>query len=52
MVELLAYFREVVTMIDDLEDRYLDRDAIAPGSVLHIFQIGVSRHTGTGMHRP
>ncbi|MGB7789332.1 N-acetyltransferase family protein [Methanoregula sp.] len=43
MVELLAYFREVVTMIDDLEDRYLDRDAIAPGSVLHIFQIGVSR---------
>ncbi|MGA2919323.1 N-acetyltransferase family protein [Methanoregula sp.] len=43
MVELLAYFREVVTMIDELEDRYLGRAEIAPGSVLHIFQIGVSR---------
>jgi ribosomal protein S18 acetylase RimI-like enzyme len=36
-------FREVMTMINELEDRYIRLAEIAPGSVLHIFQIGVDR---------
>lgn len=39
----LANFREAVAMIDELENRYLDRSGISPGSVLHAFQGGVSR---------
>jgi ribosomal protein S18 acetylase RimI-like enzyme len=42
MVIFIAHFREAVAMINELEDRHLDRSAIRPGSVLHIFQIGVS----------
>jgi ribosomal protein S18 acetylase RimI-like enzyme len=43
MMEFLSQFPEIVTMIDELEERYLDCAAILPGSVLHIFQIGVDR---------
>ena len=43
MASLLAEFREVVAMIDELEDRYLNRAEISPGSVLHVFQIGIAR---------
>lgn len=50
MAEFLAHFRETVEMIDELEGRYIDRDAIATGTVLHIFQIGVARpYRGCGM---
>ena len=43
IAEFLSHFREAVAMIDELESRYLDRDRIPAGSVLHIFQIGVAR---------
>ena len=43
MIEFLAHFPATVALIDELEDRFLDREGIKPGSVLHIFQIGVSR---------
>jgi ribosomal protein S18 acetylase RimI-like enzyme len=50
MREFIAHFREAVAMIGELEDRHLDRQRIAPGEVLHIFQIGVSRQArGLGM---
>lgn len=50
MAEFLAHFRETVEMIDELEGRYIDRDEIAAGTVLHIFQIGVARpYRGCGM---
>ena len=50
MAEFLAQFRETVDMIDELEERYIDRDEIAAGTVLHIFQIGVARpYRGCGM---
>ncbi|MDD4138400.1 MAG: GNAT family N-acetyltransferase, partial [Methanoregula sp.] len=50
MVAFLAHFRDAVAMIDELEDRYLDLKAIQPGSVLHIFQIGVDRkYRGKGI---
>lgn len=44
MAEFIAHFREAVAMIHELEDRHLNREEIMAGSVLHIFQIGVSRH--------
>jgi ribosomal protein S18 acetylase RimI-like enzyme len=44
MAEFIRHFREAVAMIDELEARYLDRETIPRGSVLHIFQIGVDRH--------
>ncbi len=43
MVAFLAHFREAVAMINELEDRYLNRKEIRSGSVLHVFQIGVHR---------
>jgi len=43
MVEFIAHFKEAVAMIHELEDRHLNREEIKAGSVLHIFQIGVSR---------
>lgn len=52
MVAFLSHFREAVAMINELEDRYLDRSEIYPGSVLHIFQIGVQRkYRRTGVAR-
>ena len=44
MVVFLAHFREVIGMLNELEERYISRNEIVPGSVLHIFQIGVSRN--------
>jgi ribosomal protein S18 acetylase RimI-like enzyme len=43
MVEFLSHFRDAVAMIQELEEQHLDLPAIRPGSVLHIFQIGVRR---------
>lgn len=43
MVAFLAHFREAVAMINELEDRHLNRKEIGAGSVLHVFQIGVHR---------
>jgi ribosomal protein S18 acetylase RimI-like enzyme len=44
MTEFVNHFRELVALIDELEDRHIDRNRIAPGSVLHVYQIGVHRH--------
>lgn len=50
MVRLIDRFRAAVAMIDELEDRHLDRAGIVPGSVLHIFQIGTARnYRGAGI---
>ncbi len=43
MAEFIAHFKEAVAMIHELEDRYINLEEIKAGSVLHIFQIGVSR---------
>ena len=52
MSEFIAHFKEAVAMIHELEDRHLNRDEIMAGSVLHIFQIGVSRqYRETGIAR-
>lgn len=42
MREFLSLFHEAILMIDELEDRFFERDDLPPGSVLHIFQLGVS----------
>jgi GNAT superfamily N-acetyltransferase len=39
----LSHFREAVAMIDELEDRYIDRTSVLPGTVLHVFQGAVGR---------
>ncbi|HNQ30305.1 MAG: Acetyltransferase (GNAT) family protein [Methanoregulaceae archaeon PtaB.Bin009] len=41
--EFLQQFRHAIAMIDELEARHICRDEIEPGSILHIFQIGVDR---------
>ena len=43
MAEFIAHFKEAVAMIHELEDRHINVEEIKAGSVLHIFQIGVSR---------
>ena len=43
MAEFIAHFKEAVAMIHELEDRHISLEDIEAGSVLHIFQIGVSR---------
>jgi len=43
MIAFLAHFREAVAMLNELEDRHLNRKEIDVGSVLHVFQIGVHR---------
>ena len=43
MAEFIAHFKEAVAMIHELEDRHINLEEITTGSVLHIFQIGVSR---------
>jgi ribosomal protein S18 acetylase RimI-like enzyme len=43
MAEFIAHFKEAVAMIHELEDRHINLEEIKAGSVLHIFQIGVSR---------
>ncbi len=43
-------FREAMVMISDLEDRYINLAETSPGSVLHIFQVGISReYRGNGI---
>lgn len=50
MVRLIQSFHHAVAMIDELEDRHLNRAGILPGTVLHIFQIGTARnHRGAGI---
>lgn len=41
--EFIQNFRQAVAMIDELEARHIHRETVRPGSVLHIFQIGVDR---------
>lgn len=41
--EFIGNFRHAVAMIDELEARHIDREKTRPGTVLHIFQIGVDR---------
>jgi ribosomal protein S18 acetylase RimI-like enzyme len=41
--EFIGNFRQAVAMIDELEARHISRETVRPGSVLHIFQIGVDR---------
>jgi ribosomal protein S18 acetylase RimI-like enzyme len=41
--EFIRHFRQAVAMIDELEARHIRRESVRPGSVLHIFQIGVNR---------
>ena len=43
MVEFLSQFRETVIMIEELENRVFSQEEVSPGSVLHVYQIGVSR---------
>jgi len=42
--EFLLQFRDAVVMIDELEARHICRDTVMPGTMLHIFQIGVDRN--------
>lgn len=50
--EFILNFREAVTMIEELEACYFQPDSVMPGSVLHIFQIGVERKgRGRGIAR-
>ena len=52
MSEFIAHFKEAVAMIHELEDRHFNRQEMKAGSVLHIFQIGVSRdYRETGIAR-
>ena len=52
MSEFISHFKEAVAMIHELEDHHLNREEIKAGSVLHIFQIGVSRqYRETGIAR-
>lgn len=47
---LLEDFREVMIMIRELEDRYINPSETVRGTVLHIFQIGVDRkYRGCGI---
>ena len=48
----LDNFREAIAMIDELEQRFLNRSSIPPGAVLHALQGGVSRdYRGRGLIR-
>jgi len=50
MVRLIGSFQNAVTMIDELEDRHLNRAEIVSGSILHIFQIGTAgNYRGAGL---
>jgi ribosomal protein S18 acetylase RimI-like enzyme len=45
-------FREAMVMINELEDRCINLAETSPGSVLHIFQVGVNRkYRGNGIAR-
>ena len=50
MAGLSRHFPETVSMLDELEDMYLKRSGVAPGCVLHIYQICVGRsYRGQGI---
>ncbi|GAA5262728.1 hypothetical protein KTGMC3_P1447 [Methanocalculus sp. MC3] len=50
MAELARHFPEAISMIDELEDMFMERSGVARGSVLHIYQIGVgSPYRGRGI---
>jgi len=50
MVAFLANFPEAVAMITELEEQYLTIAEVSPGTVLHIYQVGVSRkYRGLGV---
>lgn len=52
MKDFLIHFQQAVAMIDELEARHFHRESVIPGSVLHIFQIGVARKVrGRGITR-
>ena len=52
MVEFLSQFRETVIMIEELENRFFCQEEICPGTVVHVYQIGVSRSfRGKGIAR-
>ena len=44
MGEFLSHFRETIEMIQELEDWHFNREELSPGSVLHVYQIGVGKH--------
>lgn len=46
--EFILHFREAVAMIEELESRHFCRETVRPGSVLHVFQIGVERKARKG----
>ena len=43
MIEFLSHFKEAIEMIHELEERYFDQESILPGSIIHVYQIGVRR---------
>lgn len=43
MTAFLSHFHETVVAIDELERRFFDLGTIPPGTVMHVFQIGVTR---------
>lgn len=50
MAALARHFPEAISMIDQLEDMFMERSGVARGSVLHIYQIGVGRlYRGRGI---
>jgi len=50
MPAFLAHFPEAVAMITELEERHLNIAETSPGSVLHVYQIGVGRkYRGLGV---
>ena len=50
VLDILAEFREVITMITELENRHINREKIVPGSMLHIVNVGVSQsYRGKGL---
>lgn len=43
MKTFLSNFHEPVAAINELETSYFDRETTPPGTVMHVFQIGVTR---------
>ena len=50
VLEILSEFREVIIMINELENRHINRKEILQGSMLHIVNIGVNKsYRGKGL---
>ena len=43
MREYLSQFDATIQLMTELEEKYLDFDAIAPETVLHVYQLGIGR---------